>query len=122
MSVLICITIASTDHLTHYHQAMQRAVLVIKEGQSFLCQGCHWVYGDYLQSILNRHFSRPEAARELVTGNRICSISHDGVIERNTFVCPPIKLRTLRSAQNHECHTVHYYNGKEWLMTEVTPS
>ncbi len=101
---------------------MQGAVLVIKEGRSFLCQGCHWVYGDYLQKILNRHFSNPEAARELVTGNRISSISHDGVIERNTFIWTPRKYRTIRAAQGEECHTLHYYNGKEWLMTEVSPA
>lgn len=101
---------------------MQRAVLVIKQGRSYLCQGCHWVYGDHLHKLLTTHFPTFEAARELVTGNRITDISESGEIERNTGDCPPLKLSSLKKAGDEECYTVHHHNGKEWTMREVRSS
>lgn len=99
---------------------MQLAVLVIKESpRSFLCQGCHWIYGDDLHKILTTHHPTLADAQSLVLGNKISEIEEDGTVVRSKPICETIKLRTLKSAAYEECLTVHYHNGKEWTFRVV---
>ena len=94
---------------------MKRSILCIQTAEGTLTQGCHWCYGDALTGVLNTHYADAVAARGLVCGNRICSISSCGEVERNTFTCSPLTYKDLRTAaRREECYTVHTYHAGQW--------
>lgn len=94
---------------------MQRSILCIQTAEGTLTQGCHWCYGDDLTGVLNTHYANAVAARGLVCGNRINSISADGEVERNTSIYPPRTYKDLRTAaKREECITVHTYHAGQW--------
>jgi hypothetical protein len=99
---------------------MQKAIIIIRDGKSFLAQGCHWNYGQQLHDRLTTHHATADAARALVTGNRISGIDSDGVVERNTFDHPCQRFRTIAAAAREENYTIHYHNGTGWQFA-ATP-
>jgi hypothetical protein len=94
---------------------MQRAIIIIRDGRSFLAQGCHWNYGQQLHDRLTAHHATAEDARELVIGNRIGSVEQDGKVNRNTPDYPRRRFRTITAAARVEEHiTIHYHDGTGW--------